>query len=128
MVAAMFFVWKNNAAPKSLVVANVTPFSGAAGREDAPAFSPDGKQIAYVWDHDEGAQTDVFVRLLAGGEPVRITETTENERYAVFSPDGSTVSTWHSGSREAKYRVVSPMFPPMSKTYRAPGDNSTARR
>lgn len=90
--AAMFFVWKNYAAPNSLVAANVAPFSGAAGREDAPAFSPDGKQIAYVWDNDEGAQTDVFVRLLAGGEPVRLTETAENERYAVFSPDGATIA------------------------------------
>lgn len=90
--AAMFFVWKNNAAPKPLVAANVAPFSGAAGREDAPAFAPDGKQIVYVWDNDEGAQTDVFVRLLAGGEPVRLTITAENERYAVFSPDGASVA------------------------------------
>ena len=91
--AAVLFFLRNNPAPqKSLVAASVVPFSGAPGREDTPSFSPDGKQLAYVWNGDEGTQTDIYVRLTAGGEPVRLTETDTKEQYPVFSPDGSQIA------------------------------------
>lgn len=92
LTAAVFF-WRNTAAPqKPPVAASVVPFSGAPGREDTPSFSPDGKQLAYAWNGDEGIQTDIYVRLVAGGEPVRLTETSDKEQYPVFSPDGLQIA------------------------------------
>ena len=42
-----------------------------AGMEDSPAFSPDGKSVAFVSDSTGSRQ--IWIRLLAGGPPLQIT-------------------------------------------------------
>ncbi len=42
-----------------------------AGLEDSPAFSPDGKSVAFVSDSTGSRQ--IWIRLLAGGPPLQIT-------------------------------------------------------
>ena len=72
--------------------AYVKPFSGARGREDTPAFSPDSKQIAYSWDGGERENSDIYVQIIGAGEPVRLTDTDANEQYPAFSPDGTHIA------------------------------------
>ena len=52
-----------------------------------PAISPDGKMVCYVGE-DKAGNTDVYVRRVAGGSPVRITNDGARELSPRFSPDG----------------------------------------
>ncbi len=73
-----------------VLVNKVAPFSVLPGREDMPAFSPDGKQIAFVWNGgDEAGNFDVYVKLVGAGEPVRLTKHEADDLNPTFSPDGS---------------------------------------
>lgn len=83
-------VWQQ--APKAVMISRVVPFSGLAGRETTPAFSPDGKQIAFAWNGGEGEQLDVYVRLVGAGEPVRLTTNEADELFPAFSPDGKQIA------------------------------------
>ena len=61
-----------------------------AGLEDEPAYSPDGKFLAYTTD--ERGNLDVVVQPLGGGEPIRIGGTDADEAQPAFSPDGSRIA------------------------------------
>jgi Tol biopolymer transport system component/serine/threonine protein kinase len=60
------------------------------GLEDEPAFSPDGKFLAYTTD-DRGS-LDVVVLPLGGGEPIRVASSDADEAQAAWSPDGSRIA------------------------------------
>ncbi len=72
--------------------ANIKPFSGALGREDTPAFSPDSKQIAFSWNGGMRANSDIYMQIIGAGEPIRLTDTEVHEQYPVFSPDGTHIA------------------------------------
>jgi len=75
----------------------VTRLSTPRGLAFAPAISPDGKWVAYL--ETRGARTDVWVRFVAGGDPVNLTASAPIEPQSVaaigglaISPDGALVS------------------------------------
>ncbi len=79
--------------PKVLSASKIAPFSGLPGRENSPAFAPDGRQMVFSWDGGiEGGNFDVYVKLIGAGEPVRLTDTATDEINPVFSPDGKSVA------------------------------------
>lgn len=75
---------------------NVVPLTTYAGRESDPAFSPDGNQIAFVWDGEKGDNTDVYVRLVDGGNWVRLTTNPGDDVNPVWSPDSRTIAFYRS--------------------------------
>jgi Tol biopolymer transport system component len=62
----------------------------------APAWSPDGREIAFVRGHDLNRQSgdaDLFVMDAAGGEPRRLTNSPAAfETAPAWSPDGSRIA------------------------------------
>lgn len=81
-----------SSAPSVILPIRAAPFSGLPGSENYPAFAPDGKLLTYVWNGGEGENYDVYVRQIGAGAPVRLTETTVDEIYPTFSPDGSHIA------------------------------------
>ena len=66
-----------------------TPITVAAAYDTAPAWSPDGKQIAFA--SDRYGNFDVFVMPASGGEAKRLTFHSADDTPTSFSPDGKAV-------------------------------------
>jgi len=62
------------------------------GLNQDPALSPDGKLLAYASDRGGNGNLDIWVRQLAGGDPLRLTDDPADDYEPVFSPDGSQIA------------------------------------
>lgn len=73
--------------------------------EKAGAISPDGKTFAFV--SEKGGGPDIWVRQVAGGDPVQITHDADLESDIVYSPEGESIyfTRW-SGGKPAIWRVA----------------------
>jgi tricorn protease len=63
-------------------------------------LSPDGKQVAFI------VHGEVYVQPASGGEPVRITDTTQREEDVTWSPDGKEVAFTSDRSGEPDIYVA----------------------
>ena len=81
-------------------VASSRPFISTLALEDYPAFSPDGKMLAYT-SGPEGGQRQIYVRSLSAGEGVKIA----GDGYDDVSP------TWSSDGARLAYVAIKPGEP-----------------
>src|SRR3954452_6869539 len=71
----------------------ISATSGASISESYPAFSPDGKRIAYSGRDDSKVSAfHIFVRELPSGTPKQLTQADDNDVAPVWSPDGGTLA------------------------------------
>ena len=68
------------------------PFTSFPGRKEQPAFSPDGRQVAFTWDGERGDNVDIYVRLVGEGSPLRLTIDSHVDRSPTWSPDGRSIA------------------------------------
>jgi Tol biopolymer transport system component len=68
------------------------PFTSFQGREDQAALSPDGNQIAFVWDGDKGGNVDIYVKSLNSDNPLRLTSNPALDVCPAWSPDGQKIA------------------------------------
>ncbi len=81
--------WKlrQPAGQPQLVLTQLTIDSGLTYQ---PALSPDGKLLAYASDRG-GRDLDIWVQMLARGEPIRLTDHEADDAEPSFSPDGTKI-------------------------------------
>jgi Tol biopolymer transport system component len=89
LIAADLFVRLRPAASAPLT-SNLRRLTFGPGLEDEPAWSPDGKFLAYTTD--ERGNLDVVVQPLGGGEPLKIAGSDADEAQPAWSPDGSKIA------------------------------------
>jgi Tol biopolymer transport system component/tRNA A-37 threonylcarbamoyl transferase component Bud32 len=70
----------------------IVPFTSFPGFEYYPTFSPDGKQIAFSWNGENGEDYDIYVQLIGTNEPLRLTQQQGNELHPTWSPDGRSIA------------------------------------
>jgi Tol biopolymer transport system component/DNA-binding winged helix-turn-helix (wHTH) protein len=81
---------------RSVSAASIPPavaLTNIAGNISDPAFSPDGKQIAFIWDGENPVKGDLYIQLVGGERPLRLTRTTSGYICcANWSPDGTEIA------------------------------------
>lgn len=86
----------------------VTPLTTYVGMEVLPAFSPDGKQLAFAWNGEKGDNFDIYVKLVDAGTPHRLTTNPADDTFPAWSPDGSHIAfRRHTQESDAVYMIPS---------------------
>ena len=76
--------------PPEVTYTQITNFTDSA---TAPAFSPDGRMVAFFRSDDWFLTPDqIYVKLLSKGEPVQLTHDTRLKCCLAFSPDASHIA------------------------------------
>jgi serine/threonine protein kinase/Tol biopolymer transport system component len=70
---------------------NLTRLTGDTGLSGAPALSRDGKLVAYSSDRSLDGERDLYIKQVAGGQPIRLTSDGAGNTTPDFSPDGSRI-------------------------------------
>jgi eukaryotic-like serine/threonine-protein kinase len=84
----------------------IVPVTSLGGAEMQPYFSPDGKQIVYVWSGENGENADLYLQPLPEGAPRRITTDPADDLSPVWSPDGARIAWLRAGRSETAIYVT----------------------
>jgi Tol biopolymer transport system component/DNA-binding winged helix-turn-helix (wHTH) protein len=69
------------------------PFTSYAGEQVQPAFSPDGRRIAFVWIAENTASRRIYVKTIGAEEEVKqLTSDTDDQFSPTWSPDGKQIA------------------------------------
>ena len=98
VLAVLAFVFlKPTRVPETIVVGQATQVTRALGLELDPAFSPDGRTVAYA--SGPIGQMHIYIRQLAGGGSIALTEGLPGDhRLPHWSPDASQILYQADGS------------------------------
>jgi Tol biopolymer transport system component/DNA-binding winged helix-turn-helix (wHTH) protein len=69
----------------------VIPLTIGLGAERNPSFSPDGTQVAYEWEREDG-QRHIYVKVVGAGDPMPLTSGTGPDYGTAWSPDGQLIA------------------------------------
>jgi serine/threonine protein kinase len=86
-----YFLFIKNSAPSlpPMKTGNFTSYQGTVGM---PAFSPDGKSIAFNWNGVNQDNFNIYVKLIGAGSPFKLTNDPAYESSPVWSPDGRYIA------------------------------------
>jgi serine/threonine protein kinase/Tol biopolymer transport system component len=68
------------------------PLTADPGFERGPSFSPDGNQVAFFASLDAQPTSDLYVKLIGGGPPLRLTSDSSANVLPAWSPDGLRIA------------------------------------
>ena len=86
----------------------VMPVTTYPGSQRYPCFSPDGSQVAFSWDGDNGGNFDIYVKLLGESNALRLTTDPAADLNPAWSPDGKRIAFERSGPNGGIY-TTSPL-------------------
>jgi eukaryotic-like serine/threonine-protein kinase len=92
---------------------HVVPLTTMPGFEAHPSFSPDGNQVAFDWSGEKENNTDIYVKIVGAGAPVRLTTDPAPDFSPAWSPDGRWIAFLRAleGNR-ASVRLIAPLGGP----------------
>jgi eukaryotic-like serine/threonine-protein kinase len=115
LAAASLTLWLSPFGQHRAPTARIIPFTTFSGTADHPAFSPDGNQVAFVWDGGNGENLDVYVKLIGVGTPLRLTTDPAEDVSPAWSPDGRYLAFLRRSANESGIYVVPALGGPERK-------------
>jgi Tol biopolymer transport system component len=79
------------------------PLTSYPGQELQPSFSPDGNEVAFIWNGEKQDNFDIYVKQVGTDKPLRLTIDPAWDFSPAWSPDGRSIafsrvlSATHSG-------------------------------
>jgi eukaryotic-like serine/threonine-protein kinase len=96
IVGLLWFYIPASSPKSSLTPMKVVPFTSFPGVENLGSFSPDGNQIAFGWNGENGDKdqhSSIYVKQIGSERPLRLTfDTAHNDWGPVWSPDGQRIA------------------------------------
>ena len=92
--------------PAAARVMFLTSYPGVEAR---PTLSPDGRQVAFSWDGDNGDNEDIYVVTVGSDSPLRLTSAAARDVSPVWKPDGSQIAFARLDGSRAVISVVGPL-------------------
>jgi Tol biopolymer transport system component/DNA-binding winged helix-turn-helix (wHTH) protein len=90
LVGAAF--WFEHGRGSSEPPLRAVPLTAYPGSVSTPSFSPDGNQVAFVWNGEKGDNEDIYVQWVGSGKPLRLTTDPGRDLYPAWSPDGRRIA------------------------------------
>ena len=87
--------WRLHGPPAALPPWKLTRLTTDAGLSGSSALSPDGKLVAYSSDRGLDGEPDLYVKQVAGGQPIRLTS----------DGAGNTVAGFFAGRQQDRVPV-----------------------
>ncbi len=108
--AGLWMARNRGASPPPRLV-RLTAFTGT---ETMPTFSPDGKQVAFVWDGENKDNRDLYVKMAGSPTLLRLTSDPADDEFPAWSPDGRQIAFISTRGQTGIY-LVSPLGGPERK-------------
>ena len=91
--------------------AKAVPLTAFPGNAWSPSFSPDGSQVAFLWDGGNRAGADLYVKVIGSDKPLRLTRDGFASR-AAWSPDGRSIALWRQSPDGCGISLITPLGGP----------------
>jgi len=85
-------LWTSKPSRRPASVLRTVPFTSYPGNQAQPAFSPDGNQVAFVWNGASRDNYDIYVKIIGAETPLRLTSDPAQNFHPVWSPDSRFIA------------------------------------
>ena len=92
MAAATVGLWAWRGLRENGPTQKLVPVTSYPGYQREAALSPDGRQVAFVWDGEKGDNYDIYVKLIGQPDALRLTTDPAVEGVPAWSPDGRQIA------------------------------------
>jgi Tol biopolymer transport system component/DNA-binding winged helix-turn-helix (wHTH) protein len=92
-----------------------------AGEQSSPAWSPDGKRLAFVWAKEDGSRQHIYIKKFGSESLLRLTDLSDNEYSPAWSPDGKQIAFLSSSEAGLGLYVASLDDPRSARKIYIPG-------
>ena len=103
-LAAAAWWWRFGERP-TLSPQRLVHLTSSPGSELSPALSPDGKQVAFQWNGEDGKNWDIYVKLVGETNALRLTTDALVDSNPCWSPDGRRIAFTRRGT-DGRYAIL----------------------
>jgi len=84
----------------------VVPLTSFPGAQSEAAFSPDGKQVAFVWNGGNEGNYSIYVKMIGAEALLRLTSSSASDSRPVWSPDGRSIVFLRNSTDSSAYYSI----------------------
>ena len=92
MLAVAALAWRGGEPRDPVTPPALVHVTSYPGRQEQPALSPDGSQIAFVWNGPNRDNYDIYLKQIGQPDALRLTIDPALDAYPVWSPDGKRIA------------------------------------